>query len=203
MPVFGFEKSDFKNVILPAGIGITLLLGIVLEYNEGHFISWLTIPIIAVISLYCSKNITRACIATFSMGFLHEGLWYWLGNITVNFLIPHGYQSALINLTSSTKIYSSFVLLPFAFGLAYVFLYKPKHFLPFLVVFAAYMIIWDFFGFPISTLITTNPYMYLAPYFEIGSWLLIFSLFAYYETRKRKVLQFYVKIRGKVHGINI
>lgn len=167
--------NDYRMLrrILSVPVGLVLVLGIAAEYGEGHFLSWLTLPMIASFSLAVNRDIYRALLATFSMAFLHEGLWYFLGDLPFN--VP------LSNL-GTTAHFCTFLLLPCIFTAAYLLWFRPHNAWS-LLAFVGYMAVWDALGFPITTVPKPVEFAYLAPALEIGSWLTILGCYLFMEAR--------------------
>ena len=156
--------------------GTILVWGIASEVDQGHFISWLTLPMVATFSLALYRNIWRALVTTFSMAFLHDGVWYFLGNLEFN--VP------LSNLFSKPQIFSTFFLLPVCFTFLYVYVYHPPRFWRAVTFgFLPVMAIWDVFGFPITTLPKAIPFQSYAWLFEITSWLAILCCYLFVESQ--------------------
>jgi hypothetical protein len=159
-----------------SALGIFFIIGF--EYTpytpNWHWISWLTLPILVVLSLALFRKVKRAASVVFAMAFFHEGVWY-----SSALYIAHS-PSELIHwllMRPWIDILVNFYLAPIGFFLVYVFYYHrrlDRALLLGLGIFAFYMVLWLVSGFPIAGM--PNSY-----WFETGSWLCIFAVFSGWE----------------------
>lgn len=159
------------------------LVAIVLEYGEGHFISWLTLPALYIFSLYLNRNFTRSLVAIFSMGLLHEGLWFMEGIIPFYIITKNANYFVLNGIHWSNVI--DLTILPLIFTFLYAKKYVNfKSIFYISVCFSGFMLLWDSVGFPISTLNQSGkPYHFLSYEFEVSSWILIFLMYSFLEAK--------------------
>ena len=137
-----------------APIGAFILISI--SFEEGHLISWLTLPAILGLSLGANGSMVRATIIMYLMAFSHDGLIY--------LVVYH-------------VVWSLYFYPLFACSLAaYAFLrHEPLTWVLAFVPYLAYLLIWDFgFGFQTSVGYNFVSFTTIGDLLEIGSWLVLF-----------------------------